>query len=96
MIHTSITVGITTGEYKALQWVTADQQAWLENAIQNRARIAIEDITNKYTTFKIQRGEAITAIGTTSIIPIEVKMNIRSRLMDHRRNGDVFCKRMFP
>ena len=68
MIHTSYTVGITTAEYKALQSVTADQKGWLENAIQNRARIAIETIQNNYTTFKINKGEAITAVGTTAII----------------------------
>ena len=53
MIHTSITVGITTSEYKALQSVTANQQAWLENAIQNRARIAIQGITNSYINYKV-------------------------------------------
>ena len=68
MIHTSYTIGITTAEYKALQSVTADQKGWLENAIQNRARIAIEVIQNNYTTFKINKGEAITAVGTTAII----------------------------
>ena len=68
MIHTSYTVGITTAEYKALQSVTMDQKGWLENAIQNRARIAIEIIQNNYTTFKINKGEAITAVGTTAII----------------------------
>ena len=54
---------LTTSEYKALQSVTANQQAWLENAIQNRARIASDEIVNLYTTYKIGRGEAITAIG---------------------------------
>ena len=68
MIHTSITVGITTGEYKALQSVTSDQQAWLENAIQNRARIASDEIVNIYTSYKIKNGEAITAIGSTAVI----------------------------
>ena len=68
MIHTSFTVGITTGEYKAFQSVTADPQAWLENAIQNRARIAIQGITNSYLKYKLDKGEAITAIGTTAII----------------------------
>ena len=68
MIHTSYTIGITTAEYKALQSFTADQKGWLENAIQNRARIAIENIQNIYTTFKINKGEAITAVGTTAII----------------------------
>tara|TARA_B100000131_G_scaffold120259_1_gene117273 strand:+ start:1055 stop:1300 length:246 start_codon:yes stop_codon:yes gene_type:complete len=68
MIHTSYTVGITTAEYKALQSVTTDQKLWLENAIQNRARIAIENIQTTYTNYKINKGEAITAVGTTAII----------------------------
>ena len=68
MIHTSYTVGITTGEYKALQSVMVDQKEFITNAIKNRARIATEDIVNKYTSFKINNGEAITAIGTTAII----------------------------
>ena len=45
-----------------------DQQDWIENAVQNRARIAIDEIVNKYTQYKINKGEAITAIGTTAII----------------------------
>ena len=67
-MHTSYTVGITTGEYKAPQSVMVDQKDWLENAITNRARIASDDIVNKYTAFKINKGEAITAVGTTAII----------------------------
>ena len=67
-MHTSYTVGITTGEYKALQSVMVDQKDWIENAIANRARIASDDIINKYTAFKINKGEAITAVGTTAII----------------------------
>ena len=68
MIHTSYTVGITTGEYKALQAVMIDQKDWIENSIKNRARIASDDIINKYTQFKINKGEAITAVGTTAVI----------------------------
>ena len=68
MIHTSYTVGITTGEYKALQYVMVDQKDWIENVITNRARIATIEIQSLYTTYKIDRGEAITAIGSTAII----------------------------
>ena len=68
MIHTSYTIGITTGEYKALQYVMVDQQDWIENAIKNRARIASDEIINLYTQYKINKGEAITAIGTTAVI----------------------------
>ena len=68
MIHTSYTVGITTGEYKALQYVMIDQKDWIENAIKNRARIASDEIVNLYSQFKISKGEAITAVGTTAVI----------------------------
>ena len=67
-MHTSYTVGITTGEYKALQYVMVDQNDWITNALTNRARIATEEIQNLYTNFKINKGEAITAVGSTAII----------------------------
>ena len=67
-MHTSYTVGITTGEYKALQYVMVDQNEWITNALTNRARIATIDIQNQYTTYKINKGEAITAIGSTAVI----------------------------
>ena len=68
MIPTSITVGITTGEYKALQYVMIDQKDWITNALTNRARIATDEIVNLYSQFMINKGEAITAVGTTAII----------------------------
>ena len=68
MIHTSYTVGITTGEYKALQYVMVDQNFWVNNSLKNRARQASNQIINLYTNYKIKKGEAITAIGTTAII----------------------------
>ena len=67
-MHTSYTVGITTGEYKALQYVMTDQKDWITNAIQHRAEQASDEIVNLYTKFKINKGEAITAVGTTAII----------------------------
>ena len=67
-MHTSYTVGITTGEYKALQYVMVDQNSWVNNALTNRARIATEEIQTLYTNFKISKGEAITAVGSTAII----------------------------
>ena len=67
-MHTSYTVGITTGEYRALQYVMVDQNDWIENAIKNRARIASDEIVNLYSQFKINKGEPITAVGTTAVI----------------------------
>ena len=68
MIHTSYTVGITTGQFKALESVMVDQKEWITNAILARADIATKDIINKYSQQKVDRGEAITAIGSTAII----------------------------
>ena len=76
MIHTSFTVGITTSEYKALQTVMTDQKDWITNAIQNRASVAINDITTQYTQYKINKGEAITAIGSTAIVEAAISEGV--------------------
>lgn len=79
-MHTSYTVGITTGEFKALQTVMVDQKFWIENAIKNRARIATDIIVNEYSQFKINKGEAITAIGTTAIIEAAIAEGVVNAL----------------
>tara|TARA_A100000164_G_scaffold375222_1_gene409809 strand:+ start:1025 stop:1270 length:246 start_codon:yes stop_codon:yes gene_type:complete len=76
MIHTSYTVGITTGEYKALQTVMTDQKDWITNAMQNRASVAVNDITTQYTQYKINKGEAITAIGSTAIVEAAISEGV--------------------
>ena len=76
MIHSSYTVGITTGEFKALETVMVDQKDWITNAMQNRASVAVNDITTKYTQYKIERGEAITAIGSTAIVEAAISEGI--------------------
>ena len=53
MIHTSYTVGITTGEYKALQYVMVDQKEWVTNAIQARAKVASDNIITYIQIIKL-------------------------------------------
>ena len=76
MIHTSYTVGITTGQFLSLQTIMVDQKDWIENFITNRARIATIEITNKYTQYKVDKGEAITAIGSTAIIQAAISEGV--------------------
>ena len=76
MIHTSYTVGITTGQSLALQTEMVDQKDWIENFITNRARIATIEITNKYTQYKVDKEEAITAIGSTAIIQAAISEGV--------------------
>ena len=75
-MHTSYTVGITTGEYKALQTVMIDQNEWIKNAIQSRANVATIEITNAYTQYKINKGEAITSVGSTAIIEAAISEGV--------------------
>ena len=76
MIHTSYTVGITTGEYKALQTVMVDQQDWVTNALKNRASVTINQITAQYTQYKIEKEEAITAVGSTAIVEAAISEGV--------------------
>ena len=76
MIHTSYTVGITTGEFKALQTVMVDQQEWITNALKNRASVAVNQVTTQYTQYKIEKGEAITAIGSTAIVEAAISEGV--------------------
>ena len=75
-MHTSYTVGITTGQFKALETVMVDQKDWIQNAIEERARIVTVDIANQYTQFKINKGESITAVGSTAIIEAAISEGV--------------------
>ena len=76
MIHTSITVGFTTAQYIAFQCYTDDPQDWLENAAHEACRRSWTDIKNTYTTFKLDREEAIVAVGQTAIIQAAIAENV--------------------
>lgn len=75
-MHTSYTVGVTTGQFKALQTVMVDQEFWIKNAIFARADSATKDIINKYSQFKVEKGEAITAVGSTAIIEAAISEGV--------------------
>ena len=62
------TITLTDTQVKALEWIAADPKEWITNAITHRALVATKEIQNLYTNFKINKGEAITAVGSTAII----------------------------
>ena len=43
---TEYTISITDSEKKALEYVALSVQDWIDNAVDNRARIAIDEIYN--------------------------------------------------
>jgi len=54
------TITLSDAEDKALGFVAVSQQDWIDNAIHNRCRIAIEEIVASEVQRKLDAGESIT------------------------------------
>ena len=54
------TITLSDAEDKALGVVTLSQQEWIDNAIHERCRIAIEEIVAQEVQRKLALGESIT------------------------------------
>lgn len=56
-----ITVSLTDTENKGMEYVAASVQDWADNALTNRARIAIDEIVKIYTDRALDEGVQIPA-----------------------------------
>jgi len=54
------TITLSEAENKALGVVALSQQAWIDNAVHERCRIAIDEIVNAEVQRKLALGESIT------------------------------------
>jgi hypothetical protein len=54
------TIELTDAESKALGFVAASQQEWIENAIKVRCALAIEDIVKREVDRKLSLNETIS------------------------------------
>jgi hypothetical protein len=54
------TITLSDAEDKALGFVAVSQQDWIDNAVHNRCRIAIEEIVSSEVQQKLDAGEPIT------------------------------------
>jgi hypothetical protein len=57
---TTYTITLTNAQDKALSVVALDQQDWIENAVFERCRLAIEEIVNAEVQRKLAAGQPIT------------------------------------
>jgi hypothetical protein len=57
---TTYTVTLTDAEDKALHVVAMSAQDWIDNAVHERCRIAIDEIVNEEVQRKLAAGEPIT------------------------------------
>ncbi len=58
---TTITINLTDTQYKGLEYVALSPEDWADNAVTNRARIAIDEIVNIYTKRALDEGVQIPA-----------------------------------
>ena len=62
------TVTLTEAETKAMEYVAADVQEWIDNAATNRARIAIDEICDLYVKHKLDNNEPIIATNKPDMV----------------------------
>ena len=56
---TDYTVSLNATEEQAMRYVTINPQEWIDNAVKNRARIAIDEIVALYTKRALDEGVQI-------------------------------------
>jgi hypothetical protein len=56
----TITIELTEAEYYAMQLIAYTPEEWTDNAVKNRARIAMDEIVNEIVQQKIAKGETIS------------------------------------
>lgn len=56
---TIYTVELTEAEEIAMQYIAADVNAWIQNAVHNRARIAMDEIVQLSVTKSLENGQPI-------------------------------------
>jgi hypothetical protein len=67
------TIELTDLEQKGMEYITTDVDAWIQNAVHERARIAIEEIVATDVAEKLSTGQAISGtkedIAMSSTLP---------------------------
>ena len=58
---TTITIELNDTQYKGMEYVAVSPEDWADNAVTNRARIAIDEIVDVYTKRALDEGVQIPA-----------------------------------
>lgn len=67
------TITLSEAEDKALGVVALTQQDWIDNAVHERCRIAIDEIVNAEVQRKLAAGEAITGSKDEIVLAAQVE-----------------------
>lgn len=72
MSHT-ITITLSDAEFKALGVVALSQEDWVNNAVHERCRIAIEEIVASEVQRKLAAGESITGTKDDIVMAAQIE-----------------------
>ena len=67
------TITLTDAEDKALGFVAASQQDWIDNAVHERCRIAIDEIVNAEVQRKLANNETISGSKEDIVMAANIK-----------------------
>ena len=62
------TITLTEAENKAMEYIAADVNDWIDNAATNRARIAIDEICDLYVKTKLENNQPIIATNKPDMV----------------------------
>lgn len=54
------TITLSDVEQKAMEYISTDVDFWIQNAVHERARLAIEEMVQTHINEKLAKGEAIS------------------------------------
>jgi hypothetical protein len=66
-------ITLSDAEDKALGYIAASQQDWIDNAVHERCRLAIEEIVNAEVQRKLAAGEAISGTKDDIVLAAQIK-----------------------
>jgi hypothetical protein len=68
------TITLTDAEDKALHYVAASAQEWIDNAVHERCRIAIEQIVQEEVQKKLAAGQSITGSKEDIVLNADIEL----------------------
>jgi hypothetical protein len=83
------TITLSDAEDKALSAVAVSQENWINNAVHERCRIAIEEIVNAEVQRKLAAGEPITGSKEDIVLAadVETAAERQLRIEEERQQG---------
>jgi hypothetical protein len=72
------TITLSDAQDKALSIIAFDQQEWIENAVFERCRLAIEDIVNAEIQRKLAAGQPISGTKEEIVLAADIETAVES------------------